>query len=108
MPIAHHDFVVPAQAVPGVRDDRLGERHPRERMESGTVALLGSTIPALVWIVASVDAIRRSTGEFTACGMSKRGWTGLLLLSMLAGLGPVVALAYLFVAVPRLRRGRHG
>jgi hypothetical protein len=74
-------------------------------MESG-YTLAWVALPVLVWVAASIDALRRPADEFEACGLTKRSCTGVLLLSMLAALGPLAGLAYFLVAFPKLRRQR--
>lgn len=77
-------------------------------MESDWTTSACVALPVLIWAAASIDAIRRPVGTFEACGLDKRWITGLLLLSMLAALGPLAGLAYFLVAFPKLRRQQRG
>ncbi|GIF05074.1 hypothetical protein Asi03nite_26120 [Actinoplanes siamensis] len=72
---------------------------------STTPALAAMAISALIWLAASIDALRRPAMRWSEQDMSKRWWTGMLIITAITGLGPIGGLLYFIFAFPRLRRG---
>jgi hypothetical protein len=73
----------------------------------GLAVVLGAVVVALpllaVTIWAFVDVLRRPAHQWDVAGQPQMVWALGIGIAALTGFGPLAALVYLLVAVPRLR-----